>query len=150
MKYWEFMILLCIVTSACKDTKSKQYMGENTVPAFCKKDTVEVIRLTTAYLEFLKNKEFDKAVRMLHHIQDDTVLALNDTERKQMEQLYQLFPVLSYQIDGYYFNGIYNTEVVYRIEFFEKEGGDERPNTLNFRLNPQKIKNVWYLSMLNR
>lgn len=150
MKYWEFMILLCIVTSACKDTKGEQYMGENTVPAFCKKDTVEIVRLTTAYLEFLKNKEFDKAVRMLRHIQDGTVLALNDTERKQMEQLYQLFPVLSYQIDGYYFNGIYNTEVVYSIEFFEKEEGDERPNTLNFRLNPQKIKDVWYLSMLNR
>lgn len=87
---------------------------------------------------------------MLHHIQNDTVLALNDTEREQMELLYQRFPVLTYQIDGYHFNGIYDTEVVYSIEFFEKKAGDERHNTLNFRLNPQKIKNVWYLSMLNR
>ncbi len=150
MKYLGFMILLCIVITACKGTKSEQYIGKDMDSTFCRKDTVEIIRLTTAYLESLKNKEFDRAIRMLHHIQNDTVLALNDTEREQMELLYQRFPVLTYQIDGYHFNGIYDTEVVYSIEFFEKKAGDERHNTLNFRLNPQKIKNVWYLSMLNR
>ena len=42
------------------------------------------------------------------------------------------------------------TEVAYSIEFFKKQEDDERPNTLNFRLNPQKIDDVWYLSVLNR
>lgn len=150
MKYWGFMTLLCIVIAACKKTKGEQYVGKDTDPIFCRKDTAEIVRLTTTYLEYLKNKEFDKAIQMLHHIQNDTVLALNETEREKMEQLYQLFPILSYEIDGYYFNGIHNTEVAYSIEFFEKKEGDKRPNTLNFRLNPQRIKDVWYLSILNR
>lgn len=33
----------------------------------------------------LKYQEFDKAIRMLHHIKNDTVWALNDTKREQME-----------------------------------------------------------------
>lgn len=150
MKYWGFMILLCIVITACKNTKSEQYIEKDTDLTFCRKDTNEIVRLTITYLECLKNKEFDKAIQMLHNIQNDTVLALNDIEKEKMKQLYRLFPVLSYEIDGYYFNGTRNTEVAYSIEFFEKKEGDERPNTLNFRLNPQRIKDVWYLSMLNR
>lgn len=149
IKYWVFVTLLSIVLVACNNSKSGQ-CSENANSTFCKQDTNEVIKLTTTYLEYLKNKDFDKAIQMIYHIQNDTVSVLTVEERKLLEQQYQLFPVLSYKIDGYYFNNTHDTEIAYRIEFFEKHDGDNRPNTLKFRLNPQRVKNVWYLSMLNR
>lgn len=151
MRCWVSVFLLCVLLVACKSNKKAgQQSVEENAPAFCKEDTSEIVRLTTEYLEHLKNKEFDLAEQMLYHIQNDTVSALTDDERKGLEQQYEMFPVFSYEITGYYIKDAHNTEVAYSIEFFKKQEDDERPNTLNFRLNPQKIDDVWYLSVLNR
>lgn len=149
LKYWGFILLLSMIVVACNNA-NRDYRVENKNAIFCKQDTIEVIKLTTTYLEHLKNRDFDKAIQMIYHIQNDTVSALTEEERKALEQQYTLFPVLSYKIDGYYFTDTRNTEIAYSIVFFEKQDGDNKPNTLKFRLNPQRVKDAWYLSILNR
>lgn len=152
MKYWGLCFLLCIATS-CQNTKSKQGDDKsvNTIPIFSKADTVEVIGLTTEYLEHLKNKEFSEAIQMLYHIENDSVLVLSEQEKKTLIQQYKTFPVLSYQIGNLIFNNIYDAEVRYCIEFFKKQKGQEEiPNTMSFRLSSQKIDDKWRLGVLNR
>lgn len=150
MKYWGLCFLLCMATS-CQNTKSKQdNTSANMSPIFSKEDTIKVTRLATEYLEHLKKKEFDEAIQMLHNTQNDSILELSDQERKDMMQQHKTFPVLSYQIGSLIFNNIYDAEVRYCIEFFKKqEEQEEIPNTMNFRLNSRKIKDEWYLGVLN-
>ena len=139
------MFLLC-VTASCHHTEKKQ--DEKSM--FCKKDTVEILRLTNGYMEQLKNKNFDEAIRMLRHIEGDSVSSLNPDERKDLILQYNCFPVLSYKMETLILRGLCDTEVAFKVEFFEKQEGDKIPNTLKIRLNPQKIKDVWYLSVLSR
>lgn len=141
-----WIIFLCCVVIACNNSKKQQ---ENK-GLFSKEDTTEVIRLATEYLEHLKNKDFDNAIKMLHLVKGDSIYSLSTEEQENLMQQYMSFPVLSYNIENLYLTGVRSTEIVYRIEFFEKQEKDKRPNTLKFRLNPQRINNVWYLSVLNR
>lgn len=145
MKYGGLMLLLYMLT-ACNHTKQKQ----DTKEIFCKEDTTEVVMLATEYLEHLKNKEFNEAIQMIYHIEGDSVLKLTTNEQEDLMKQYEYFPVLSYKIESIFLSGIHSTEIMYNIKFFEKQEGDERPNTLKFRLNPKRINNAWYLGVLNR
>lgn len=151
MKYWGLLCFLLCITTSCQNTKSKQdNTSADMSPIFSKEDTVKVAGLATEYLEHLKKKEFDEAIQMLHNIQNDSILELSEQEKKNLMQQYKTFPVLSYQIGNLIFNNIYDAEVRYCIEFFKKKDGQEEiPNTMNFRLNSQKIKDEWHLGVLN-
>ncbi len=73
-------------------------------------------------------------------MQNDSVKALSEQEQEDLKQQYHTFPVLSYKIEGITLNDERNTEVAYSVEFFKKQAGQEDfPNTMSFRLNPQKI-----------
>lgn len=152
MKYVGILFVLCVAFASCQNDKSKQKSEQIEIaPTFCKEDTIEVARLATEYLEHLKNKEFDLALQMLNHMRNDSILALSEEEKRDLQQQYQTFPVLAYKIEGISLNDEYTTEVMYSVEFFKKEPGQEEvPNTMKFRLNPQKINDIWYLGVLNR
>lgn len=150
IKYAGIYIILCVFAISCYNNKQETVKTENT-PVFCKKDTVEVTRLTTEYLEHLKNNEFDQAMQMLHYVRNDSVMELSDTEKGKLRKQYQTLPVLSYSLIGMKMNDPNTTEVIYSIEIFKKITGQENvPNTMNLRLNPQKVGDVWYLGVLNR
>lgn len=148
MKYGGGLFLLLILFS-CGRQISKESM-ETEQECLAPGDTTRIVRLATEYLEHLKNKEFDEALNMLHVIRHDSVFGLDDVDIKKMKAQYETFPVLAYQINGCFIKGFHKTEVAYSIEFFKKEVEDKIPNTLNFRLNPQKINNIWYLSLVTR
>lgn len=151
MRYAGLLLILCIAVASCDNSKSKSEEKQADIPALSKQDTVDVVRLATEYLEHLKNKEFDIALQMLRCMRNDSVFKLSDTERSDLKLQYQTFPVLSYKIDGILFKDAHSTEVIYSVEFFKKEAGQEEiPNTMSFRLNPQKIKDIWHLGVLNR
>lgn len=140
-----------ITLFSCGGNNTKQGAREtDTIPTFCAGDTADVISITTQYLEYLKNKEFDKAMDMLYHIEGDQTFGLTEKEKTEMQKQYKLFPVLSYQIIGYTFTDPYNTEINYTITFFEKSDDSNIPNTMAFSLKPQRINAVWCLSILNR
>lgn len=145
-------IMAVISLFSCAGNKSSHdsKATADTIPTFCAGDTADVIRITTQYLEHLKKKEFDEAMRMLYHIEGEHAYALTDQEKAELQKQYKLFPVLSYKINGYTFTDPYHTEINYTITFFERSGDNDIPNTMSFSLRPQRINAVWCLSLLNR
>ena len=120
-------------------------------PKFNAQDSMVVSALATQYLDYLKNKQVDSALAMLSSFRNDSVLTLLDTDRKDLLNQYSQFPVLSYQIGSIVFIDNNRSELHYCVEFFERKAGQEDyPNTMNFRLNPQKIDGVWHLGVLNK
>lgn len=147
-KFLLFYLIICLL-QACSGPQ-KPDNKQTSIPTYCDKDTLEVIELTTQYLEFLKNKEFDQALQMIHHVKGDSVFAITEREKQELQKQYKLFPVLSYKIEGYTFTDIYHNEITYSIEFFEKKSDKDIPNTMRFTLQPKRINAVWYLTTLNR
>lgn len=151
MRYAGLLLILCIAVASCDNSKSKSEEKQADIPALSKQDTVDVVRLATEYLEHLKNKEFDIALQMLRCMRNDSVFELSEAERNDLKMQYQMFPVLSYKIDGIILKDVHSTEVIYSVEFFKKGPGQEEiPNTMSFRLSPQKIDDIWHLGVLNR
>ena len=73
MKRISLILLLGILyLSSC----TNQPKSETKVPTYCDKDTLEVVELTTQYLNLLKEKKFDQAMQMLRHIEGDNVSEL--------------------------------------------------------------------------
>ena len=149
MKYLGGVLLISLFFS-CGSKQAPDTKIEITQECLHSDDTIKIVQLTAEYLEHLKEKEFEEAMQMLHVIRNDSVFSLTDIDMEKMRVQYETFPVLAYQIKRCFINGFHETEVAYSIEFFKRIENDNRPNTLNFRLNPQKINNVWYLSLVTR
>jgi hypothetical protein len=111
------------------------------------RDTAEVMKLTTSYLDHLQKKEIDQAMSMLYYLtKDKQVIPLPDTLAQKQRNILKLFPVYNYQIISLIFNTETDSQVKYSIEFFPKEPGDKRPNTIDCFLKPMRVNGVWKLT----
>lgn len=148
-----FCILTLLFSCKCSNNTTEAELDnvQAIVPKFDAQDSMVVSALATQYLDYLKNKQVDSALAMLSSFRNDSVLTLLDADRKDLLKQYAQFPVLSYQIGSIVFIDNNKSELHYCVEFFERKPGQEDyPNTMNFRLNPQKIDGVWHLGVLNK
>lgn len=119
----------------------------DTVPTFVKADTTEVLKLTSEYLEYVKNRDYDKATAMLHTIVDDSVMPLSETVASRIRAQQRTFPVLSYRVVDMEFVNPNRVTVTYAIEFFEKDPHDSIQNTIRLTFAPQRINAQWFLEL---
>ena len=110
-------------------------------------DTTAVRDLAMAYFRALQDKEFDAALGMLYSAKEDGSTDLSDDERHQMMIVYNSVPVYDYYITDLRMYGEQDTEVTVRVEMFVKRPGDDRPNYIDYKLNPRRIKGNWKLSV---
>lgn len=110
-------------------------------------DTTAIRKLTNDYLNKLCEKDFEGAVDMLNCYNDSTstLSKLSDEQRSEMLSVLQMFPVIGYSVDEINIYSENDTEVRYTIVMFERENGDDTPNTMRFQLNPCRFNDVWYL-----
>ena len=110
-------------------------------------DTTAVQNLALAYFRALQDKEFDAALGLLYSEKDDGSMALSDDERRQVMIVYNSVPVYDYYITDLRMYGEEDTEVTVRVEMFVKQPGDNRPNYIDYKLNPRRIDGTWKLSV---
>lgn len=136
--------------ASCTGCSGKGEKAKDTIPTFVKADTVEVLNMVEMYLEYVKNKEYDKAIEMLHDITNDSVAPLSAEMESKVREEQKVFPVLSYKRDTMTFINEHRVEVTYDVEFFERDTTTDIPNTVKMTFSPQRINATWYLSLLDR
>ena len=124
-----------------KDPRESEYMQRTNT------DTLSVLYNVRKYLDFLKANQTDSAMQMLYELDSDTVVPMSDKRKNEILQQLQVFPVLSYTIDQMQMFSETDCEVRYTIEYFKKEAGDPRPNTLQCVIKPVRIGYYWYLTI---
>jgi hypothetical protein len=149
-----FVLSLVVSLVSCHSSKKTEEQPEEDVNAFVEgltaEDTIQVIKLTTDYLDLLKNNQVDEALDMLCELKNDTIYPLSDETREQLRSTINMFPVLSYNIDVLFLRNELDNEIRFTTEFFEKPEGDNRPNTTKGVLYPCKVDGRWILSMVQR
>ena len=146
-----FCAAVILLLGACGSKEQKKEVVDDVrtpVMVLTSEDTVTVTNLTKEFLENLKANRLDEAMGMLHYMDKDKKLVdlpkdLADKQRK----VFTMFPVLSYKIDSVIFYSETDSQVKYTIQFFEKEEGDNRPNTTSFFIKPMRVDRKWYLTM---
>lgn len=115
-----------------------------------RQDTLAIDSLVTNYLNHLKKQNFDSALDMLFELSDDSIIALTEKSRQEQTVLYQSYPVVGYTIDSLFLYSETDTELHYTITLFNKDTGDNRPNTMRFQLLPRRIDGTWKLLIKGR
>lgn len=144
------VIISLLVACGSKEQKKEAVEDGVRVPVMTltSEDTMTVTNLTKEFLENLKANKLDEAIEMLHYMDKNKKLVdlpkdMVDKQRK----IFAMFPVLSYKIDSVIFYSETDSQVKYTVQFFEKEEGDNHPNTTSFFIKPMRVDNKWYLTM---
>lgn len=146
-----FIVAGAIGLRSCSGCSSGDKGKEtDTIPTFVKADTTEVLRLTQEYLEYVKNKEYDKATAMLHTIVNDSVMPLSEKVETRIRAQQRTFPVIAYHVVDMEFVNRNRVTVTYAIEFFEKDPRDSIQNTIRLTFAPQRINAVWFLELVDK
>ena len=120
---------------------------ENVTMQRTKTDTLAVLYNVQKYLNFLKENQLDSAMQMLYETNDDSVVAMNDKRKAEIAEQLKVFPVLDYKTDMLQMFSEDDCEVRYTIEYFRKEPGDPRPNTLQCLIKPVRYGYYWYITI---
>lgn len=155
----KFALLLMLVCTcfACKEKAPKVKVEDTIVDprmdwnmTRSKQDTTTVIEMAKDYLDLLKKQEYESAMHKLSEMVDSVPEPLTDKRRAELLKVVKSFPVYSYKIKEVLFYSENDTEVRYEIELFEKEEGNEMPNTISGVLNPKRYNGKWYLTVSER
>lgn len=148
LSFFYFVVLLLTFTfTGCKEKSSRQ-IESKPLMELSAKDTSDVIKLCSDYLDLLKQQQYEDAIDMLYCI--DTLQNINKLSGEQLQnvqRMYRVFPVLEYHLENLEFTTEFDTRVRYSIEFFEKAADDKRPNTTAVYFRPIRKDKQWYLTM---
>ena len=112
------------------------------------KDTSTVRSQCDAFMQLLKDKKYDEALSNLYYIDSlKHLIPLPEDLQKNFINVLNTFPVLEYHFNSIIFNEEMDNQVKYTIEFFEKEEGDDRPNTTSMFFRPVRVNGDWYLTV---
>ena len=126
---------------APKDTEIKEMV-------LSANDTTSVCEISDQFMTLLQNKKYDEAVDMLYFLKGGyDLVKLSEEDQATQKNALMLLPVLRYKLTSITFVSEEDSQVRYDFEFFEKEEGDDRPNTTALFLKPVRRDGRWYLTL---
>ena len=144
------VVFAAIAFSSCKNEKKPSDMRQvlEFRSTLTKQDTTQVLDLANKCMELLKNKNIDQAVASLNEYDDSLgqVMPLSKESEKGVRKMFQLFPVLDYELSYYSLQSEGINDVKYTVTFAEEQNPEKngRPVT-SYMFNPVKVDGVWYL-----
>lgn len=158
MKYLKSILLLLLVSlfascTSCGGDKNNEHPYHESTEfkkELTAEDTTRMLEISNMCMESLKAGHIDQALSQLYMYDDstETVKPLTAQKRKELQEVFKLFPVLKYSMNYFSFNTKGVNDVKYTIEFFEKtDSSDTAPNTIGFMFNPVKVDGQWYLTV---
>ena len=148
--FFSLAVSLILCLSACKGGKQPAAESENADEPMetTMMDTLTVTSLVDEYLEYLHDKDLDKAMGMLYYLREDkTIEPLSDEMAAKQRAALKPFLGKDFNIDQIIFYQETDSQVKFTCTLFEKEEGDPRPNKISFLIRPMRINNSWYLTM---
>lgn len=111
-------------------------------------DTTKVLALGAEMLDSLKAGNVKWAVETLCQV-DSTgqLMPLDEDARARVERRFEMFPVVSYELDYYSFSMPKLNDLKYRTYFGERQDGETGGPSMAVMFNPVKEGGEWYLCL---
>lgn len=138
--------------SACRSEKSKVQQVQEFREGLSKEDTTQMLKISNDCMELLKAKKYNEVFASLYLYDDEnkSLVPLTETDKKNLERKFKMFPVLDYKLEYYSFllEGV--NDVKYSIKFAEEPNPEQNGEARTaFMLNPVKVDGTWYLTVKN-
>ncbi len=113
-------------------------------------DTAEVIKQVHDFIDCLKNKDVDGALKMVHFLNRDKITEVPESLAKRQRQVLQIVSGCpKYEVENLFFYKEKDSEVRIKVTLFEKEENDPAPNVMKIRLQPIRRDGQWYLTLFD-
>jgi len=110
-------------------------------------DYQAVLTLGNRYMDLLKSGKIEEAIAMLYYLKGDTVTELPKALADRQRAVLRQFPVIDYTCENIQFYSETDNLMKYKVQFFEKEPDDPRPNTTAMFLKPVRRFGTWMLTV---
>ena len=155
--FYAFLLLsFVLLLAACKGEQKPQEVPESGDPRVdatmqrTEGDSLEIIQLTREYLTKLQNKDIDGALAMVYNVDSTGVRPISDEQRAEMRKTLEMFPVLDFEITQMLLFSDDDTEVRYKVKFFELTPEMEgMQNTIKQAIQPRRYEGKWYVTVPN-
>ena len=133
---------------SCKRSKNYQEQVLEFNSSLNESDTLKMLELCDQCMDYLKAKDFNSALGMLHEYdaKSQSVSPISEETANVYRHRFNIFPVLDYTRVSYTFMLEGLNDVKYEVIFAEEENPEENglPKTY-FMFNPVKVGGQWYL-----
>ena len=149
-------IALCIAATlgSCKSDK-KKYTAEETfiAPAtmvYSAQDSSDINVLVKNYVTAFKAKHLEEASNMLYTVKNDSVHPLTAEAKKNYQNAYAQMPIYDCKVEAFLLRSDKNNEVRLAVQVISNGNIDKNIGVTRICLNPVKIGNKWYLTLLDK
>ena len=151
-KYLFLFILLAFVAS-CKNDKptpkpQQDVFGQQPEMALSSNDTATVKKLTTDFLELVKQGQVEAAVNQIYMLENDDVRPLPDDEKQKCLQVYGQFEIKDYAINKLTFFKETDSEVEFSL-YLDAPSPDRKQRGFRNMIRPVRRNGVWYITLAN-
>lgn len=151
--YYAALAWLIVMLAACREQpkeaeKKMMTLGEAEMKftdGLCKADTDTVLTIATRFMEALKDRKLDTAMKMLHTVNGLQLDTLSIPEQRYFLHKFEVMPPCSYKMDYYCFSTQGNNDV--KFSYVISAPDEKQKPTLSIMLNPVKIGDTWYLTL---
>lgn len=145
------MLTTFVVLSSCKKKVEPELFPMIPPPMeLSANDTAEVYKLTNQFLDFMRNKDLDGAIGMLHYLQKgEEIVSLPPGLEKQNRLVLGNFLGLDYHIDEIRFFRETDSQVRFSVALYDDPDVDplSRENKVSFFLKPVRRDGQWFLTL---
>lgn len=149
-----FVMGMMLLVVSCKSDKKKYTAEEEFIrPAsidYTKQDSTDINVLVNNYISAFRQKNFDLASSMLYTVHNDSIFPLTSDAKKQYIDAYSHMPVFDCKVDAFVLRSDKNNEVRLAVQILSNGNIDKNIGVTRICLNPVKIGNKWYLTLLDK
>lgn len=142
-----------ITLTGCKEKKKYSAEEQFIRPAsmnYTSQDSTDINVLVDEYIALFKDKNFAMAAEMLYTFSNDRVTPLTETAKKNFVKAYEHMPVYDCRKDAFVLRSDRNNEVRLAIQVMESGDIDKKVGVTHTSLNPVKVGDKWYLTLLDK
>lgn len=113
-------------------------------------DTMSIHDLVNTYIENMKNKNFEANAELLYTVRNDSAIAYSDEDKAKYLDACRHFRFYDCRLNNLILRSDKNNEARILVQIIENGNIDKEKGVTTLSLNPVKIGDKWYLTLLDK
>lgn len=146
-------VLSAVFLSGCKNKPAQTNQNEFLRPAsmyYTHDDSLTIKELVDMYVENLKNKNFEANAALLHTVRNDSIFPYTDDVKEKYLEACRHFNFYDCRLKSLVLRSDKNNEACILVQIIENGSLDKEVGVTTISLNPVKIGDSWYLTLLDK
>lgn len=143
------------ILAGCKENAKKEAPIHNKYlrPAsmiYTPEDSTDIKDLVNQYVENLRTRNFEANANLLYVVENGEAVAYTDEQKKNYLDVFSRMRFYGCKVNSFLLRSDKNNEVGILLQIIENGDLDKKIGVTTMSLNPVKIGDKWYLTLLDK